>query len=75
MRQQEEEEEEQQEYLALSKVRCDPRGFDGFDEQHPEIFQLQPAEVVLTHTLHLSSYTTLRYGTQYYSTVQYSTLC
>lgn len=51
--------EEQQEYLALSKVWRDPRGFDGFDEQHPEIFQLQPAEVVLTHALHLSSYTSL----------------
>lgn len=47
------EEEEEEEYLALSQVGSDSPRFNGFDENHPEVIKLQPAEVILTYRLHL----------------------
>lgn len=47
-----EEEEEEEEYLALAEVRSDSGRVDGFNQQHPEVIQLQPAEVILAHSLH-----------------------
>lgn len=42
-------------YLTLTEVGGDFGRVDGFDEQHSEIFQLQPAEIVLRHLVHVDS--------------------
>ncbi|MEQ2176387.1 hypothetical protein GOODEAATRI_027455 [Goodea atripinnis] len=44
--------EEEKKYLTLAQVRSDSGRVNSFYQQHPEVIQLQPAEVIFTHSLH-----------------------